>query len=120
MGTGIASMLFYSLPYNAAWLYWISVVIFVLNICLFSLGVLIMAVRFTLYPEIFRVMVTHPAQSMFIGTFPMGFCTIITMFVHVCVPAWGSWAKSLALAMWIIDVIVAVASALFLPFMMYV
>ena len=120
MGTGIASILLFSLPYNATWLYWISVAIFALNVLLFATGFLIMAVRFSLYPEIFMAMISHPAQSMFIGTFPMGFCTIINMFVFVCVPFWGPWAKYFALAMWIVDVVVAVTSALFLPFIMYV
>jgi hypothetical protein len=34
-------------------------------------------------------MIRHPAQSLFIGTFPMGLATIINMIVFVCVPAWG-------------------------------
>lgn len=36
-------------------------------------------------------MIRHPAQSLFLGTFPMGLATIINMIVFVCVPAWGGW-----------------------------
>jgi tellurite resistance protein TehA-like permease len=89
MGTGIVSILLHNLPYNGIWLYWISIVIFCLNILLFVLFTLISIVRYTLYPEIWRVMIRHPAQSLFLGTFPMGLATIINMIIFVCVPAWG-------------------------------
>lgn len=87
MGTGIVSILLNTLPYNAPWLYWISVVIFALNVLLFAAGCVISLLRYTLYPEIFKAMILHPVQSMFLGTFPMGFATIINMFCFVCVPA---------------------------------
>jgi hypothetical protein len=65
-------------------------------------------------------MITHPTQSMFIGTLPMGFATIVNMLCFVCVPAWGDWARDFAWAMWIIDAAIAVVTALSLPFMLYV
>ncbi|KAJ5580235.1 malate permease [Penicillium hispanicum] len=118
MGTGIVSVLLHTLPYNGAWLYWISVVIFALNVLLFSMGCLISVLRYTLYPEIFRVMITHPVQSMFIGTFPMRLATIINMVVFVCVPAWGEWARYCAWGLWIFDAVVSVMTALSLPFIL--
>jgi tellurite resistance protein TehA-like permease len=95
MGTGIVSILLHNLPYNSRWLYWISVVIFCLNVALFVLFLFISIVRYTVYPEIWRVMIRHPAQSLFLGTFPMGLATIINMIVFVCVPAWGNQAVQL-------------------------
>jgi hypothetical protein len=89
MGNGIVSILLHNLPYNGDWLYWISVVIFCLNVALFILFTFISIVRYTVYPEIWFAMIRHPAQSLFIGTFPMGLATIINMIVFVCVPAWG-------------------------------
>jgi len=91
MGTGIVSILLHNLPYNGAWLYWLSVAIFALNVILFILFTIISAVRYVLWPEIWTAMVRHPAQSLFLGTFPMGLATIINMIVFVCVPAWGTW-----------------------------
>jgi tellurite resistance protein TehA-like permease len=120
MGTGIVSTLLYALPYNGTWLSWISVVIFALNVLLFIVVCVISTLRYTLYPEIFKVMITHPTQSMFIGTLPMGFATIVNMLCFVCVPAWGDWARGFTWAMWIIDAIIAVVTALSLPFMLYV
>jgi Voltage-dependent anion channel len=89
MGTGIVSILLHNLPYNGDWLYWISVVIFALNVALFILFTFISVVRYAVYPEIWLAMIRHPAQSLFIGTFPMGLATIINMIVFACVPAWG-------------------------------
>ncbi|KAL3445994.1 voltage-dependent anion channel [Aspergillus insuetus] len=118
MGTGIVSTLLYALPYNGTWLYWISVVIFALNVLLFIIVCVISTLRYTLYPEIFKVMITHPTQSMFIGTLPMGFATIVNMLCFVCVLAWGDWARDFTWAMWIIDAVIAVVTALSLPFML--
>ena len=89
MGTGIVSILLHNLPYNGAWLYWISVVIFALNVALFIFFLFVSLLRYVLYPEIWVVMIQHPTQSLFLGTFPMGLATIINMVVFVCVPAWG-------------------------------
>ncbi|KAJ6018199.1 hypothetical protein N7451_001578 [Penicillium sp. IBT 35674x] len=118
MGTGIVSILLHNLPYNAVWVYWISVVIFALNVLLFTLGCIISILRYALYPDIFMVMITHPVQSMFIGTFPMGLATIINMIVLVCVPAWGEWTKYVAWGLWIFDAVVSVMTALSLPFIL--
>jgi hypothetical protein len=89
MGTGIVSILLHNLPYNGRWLYWISVIIFCLNVALFITFLCISILRYTLYPAIWKAMIRHPVQSLFLGTFPMGFATIVNMVVFVCVPAWG-------------------------------
>lgn len=91
MGTGIVSILLHNLPYNGAWLKYISVIIFVFNIFLFCTFLAISLARYILYPQIWTAMIRHPAQSLFLGTFPMGLATIINMIVFVCVPAWGGW-----------------------------
>ena len=92
MGTGIVSNLLHNLPYNATWLYWLSVFIFALNVLLFSIFSLLSILRYTLYPKIWFIMIRHPVQSLFLGTFPIGLATIINMTVFVCVPVWGTWA----------------------------
>jgi len=119
MGTGITSILLNTLPYNGKWLYWISVVVFALNVLLFATFLLMTILRYTLYPRIFAVMIRHPVQSMFIGTLPMGFATIINMFVFVCVPAWGEWTRNFAWILWILDAVVSVVTAFTLPALLY-
>lgn len=118
MGTGIVSILLHGLPYNGRWLYWISVGIFGFNILLFGIALFITILRYTLFPEIWTVMINEPFQSMFLGTFPMGFSTIVTMMILVCSPAWGEWVTILAWAFWIADSVVAVLCALVLPFLL--
>lgn len=67
MGTGIVSILLHNLPYNGNWLYWISVVIFCLNVLLFALFTTISAIRYTYYRGLFTAMLRHPVQSLFLG-----------------------------------------------------
>lgn len=118
MGTGIVSILLHNLPYNGRWLQYLSYVVFCLNVFLFVLFTLLSLLRYTLYPSIWMAMVRHPNQSLFVGCCPMGLATIINMIVFVCVPAWGGSTWKLAWALWWIDVVAAVASCCYLPFVM--
>lgn len=99
MGTGITSILLHNLPYNNVYLQRIAVCIFVLNIgagfplfplevfftspavfraALFVIFLGISITRYILYPQVWNLMIRNPAQSLFIGTFPMGFATLIS------------------------------------------
>lgn len=73
MGTGVVSILLHNLPYNAHWVWYISAVVFCLNIFLFITFSLITITRYVLYPEIWNVMIKHPSQSLFLGCIPMAF-----------------------------------------------
>ncbi|GAB7365731.1 hypothetical protein MBLNU230_g7068t1 [Neophaeotheca triangularis] len=118
MGTGITSILLHNLPYNGSWLQYISYILFALNVLLFVVFLIISILRYTLYPSIWLLMVRHPAQSLFLGTFPMGLATIINMIVFVCVPSWqGEWWK-VAWALWWIDSAIAVLCCFYLPFVL--
>ena len=72
MGTGIVSILLHNLPYNTEWIRWISVGFFALNVLLMVSFTTISVARYVLYPQIWGVMIRHPTQSLFLGTFPMG------------------------------------------------
>ena len=116
MGTGIVSILLNRLPYNATWLYYISVAVFVLNIALFLLFLGITVLRYAMFRGLWSVMIQHPVQSLFLGTFPMGLATIINMIVFVCVPAWGQRFAMLAWGLWWVDVVLAISTNFYLPF----
>ncbi len=116
MGTGIVSILLHNMPYNAHWLYWLSVAVFCLNILLFALFFFVSILRYTMFKGLFMFMIRHPVQSLFTGTFPMGLATIVNMTVFVCVPAWGQWATTLAWTLWWIDAAISIATCLYLPF----
>lgn len=120
MGTGISSILLYNLPYNGRWLQYLSYVLFALNVLLFVVFLAISILRYTLWPKIWGAMIRHPAQSLFIGCFPMGFGTIVNMIAFVCVPSWGGDWWKVAWAFWWIDAVLAASTCLVMPFIMYV
>ena len=109
MGTGIVSTILITIPWKAEWLYYLSIIFFVLNVCLFSAAFVISLLRYLVFPEIWAVMIDDPNNSLFLGTIPMGFATIVEMWIFVCVPAWGEWAAYFGWALWMLDSIVAVA-----------
>jgi tellurite resistance protein TehA-like permease len=123
MGTGIVSVLFHTLsttyPGHHSLLHVLSIAFFALNVLLFFAILLFSILRYVLYPATWSLMLQHPVQSLFLGTLPMGFATIVNMFTLVCVPKWGGRTAQVAWAMWWIDPIISVACCLGLPFQMY-
>lgn len=109
MGTGIVSNLFVVIPWQADWLHYFAIIFFVLNVALFFSFLAISIARYTIWPQIWNVMIDDPVNSLFLGTIPMGFATIVEMIVFVCVPAWGEWTVWFAFGLWVLDSIVAVA-----------
>ncbi|EXJ62188.1 hypothetical protein A1O7_02621 [Cladophialophora yegresii CBS 114405] len=116
MGTSIVSSLLFNLPYNGTWLYWISIVIFCLNVTLFTIFWAISRLEIHLLSRIVSIHDRPPVQSLFTGPFPMDLATIVNMVVFVCVPAWGPWATTLAWTLWWIDAVLAAMACFFLPF----
>lgn len=74
MGTGIASILLHNLPYNATWLYWVSVAIFSLNVAIFLLFLALSLMRYIIFPGLWTAMIGHPVQSLFLGAYICGLC----------------------------------------------
>lgn len=70
MGTGIVSILLHNFPYPGRWLYWLSVIVFCLNIFLFIIFTAISTIRYTVYRGIFYAMLRNPVQSLFLGMSP--------------------------------------------------
>ena len=118
MGTGVVSLLLIAIPFQTDWLYWLSVVFFVLNLILFTLASVISMLRYTLYPEIWSVMIHDPNNSLFLATAPMGFATLIGSFISLCCPYWGNWATTLAWILWMIDSIASFAVSVSLSFIL--
>lgn len=118
MGTGVVSLLFGSIPFQTDWLYWLAVAFFVLNIVIFTTAAITSFLRYTLYPEIWIVMIRDPTNSLFLGTSCMGFATLIDALVHLCCPHWGPWATYLAWGLWIFVSILSLAVTLSLSFLL--
>jgi uncharacterized membrane protein YcjF (UPF0283 family) len=79
MGTGIVSILLFDLPYNGRWIYWISVVVYCLNIALFVIFTAISVLRYTIHKGLFVAMLRHPVQSLFIGKSPCAARILLSM-----------------------------------------
>jgi tellurite resistance protein TehA-like permease len=109
MGTGIVSLLLISIPFKADWLYWLAVVFFGLDTLLFACALSISVFRYAVYPEIWTVMIADSVNSLFLGTIPMGFATLISAWCSLCIPYWGPWAVTFAWVCWMIDAVVAVS-----------
>jgi hypothetical protein len=63
-------------------------------------------------------MIQDPNNSLFLATIPMGFATLIEMWILVCVPLWGKWSITIAWALWIVDVAAAALITLSLSFIL--
>lgn len=109
MGTGIVSLLLAAIPFQAPWVYWLAVLFFGLNTLLFSCAFAISVFRYAVYPEIWSVMIADSVNSLFLGTIPMGFATLVSAWCSLCIPYWGHWAVTFAWVCWMIDAVVAVA-----------
>ena len=118
MGTGICSLLLITIPFKADWLYWLSVAFFILNSILFTSAFIVSLLRYTIYPEIWSVMIHDPTMSLFLGTFPMGFATLVESWIFLCCPYWGYWSVWVAWLAWMVDSVVAVAVTVSLPFLL--
>ena len=77
MGTGVVSILLHELPFQFRGLGIIANIIFALNVVLFVLFLLATLARYLCFRNMLRLMLLHPAQSLFTGTFPMGLGTIV-------------------------------------------
>lgn len=53
----------------------------ILNTIIFSVFLFMTIARYVKFPQIWSIMIHHPVQSMFVGTFPMGFATIVNGLV---------------------------------------
>ncbi|KAI0015890.1 sulfite efflux pump SSU1 [Xylariomycetidae sp. FL0641] len=124
MGTGIVAILLFTFHQTYASassaLYQLSVIFYVANVALFSCIFLMTVLRYLLYPKLFFMMVSDPGQAMYLGTFPMGFATIITMTVNVMVPKYGGAWPSVVFAFWWVDVVVSLATALVIPWLLQI
>jgi hypothetical protein len=125
MGTGIVSILLFTFSeiyedsFNALRI--LSYVFFFMNLGIFGVIFLLTVLRYLMYPKLFIFLISDPGQSMYLGTFPMGFATIVTIIVNVAVKRLGgpTWPV-VAWGLWWFDAIISVGVALGVPLGLYV
>lgn len=119
MGTGITSILLHQLPYQFNGLGIISNLVFGLNVLLFLLFLVISIARYIIWPQLFWIMLFHPTQSLFLGTFAMGMATIITMCAISAAPAWGPGFVTFTWTLWWINAVLSLCICIGLPFIQF-
>ncbi|KAI9572052.1 voltage-dependent anion channel, partial [Boletus coccyginus] len=132
MGTGVTSSLIYNFPYGhgSPVIRIFTLIIFFLNFVLFIVISAATVARYAFFPDVWSKMLRHPAQSLFVGTAPMGFCTLINIAVNMNQETgfggqgflhflWGCWwidcivsfFFSTMAAVWLIPVITLVVAS---------
>lgn len=101
-GTGIVNTLLFDLPWEAAHPAFraIGAAFLIFDIVLFLAFTLISITRYALYPRIFLVMLRHETHSLFLGTIPMGFVTIISGIARTGTEYGIEKALDASLVMW--------------------
>ncbi|KAG9316478.1 voltage-dependent anion channel-domain-containing protein [Chiua virens] len=112
-GTGSISILFHTFPYgtNSPVMRALSLVLFFLNLALFVLFTALSAARYTLFPGIWDRMLRHPVQSLYLGTFPMGATTLLTVSITVIHATYNFGGQSFIYviwALWWLDVAISI------------
>ncbi len=116
MGTGILAL---ALPMAHPGLARLGEALWLFNIDLFVLFSLLYAARWLLFFDEARRVFGHSTVSMFFGTIPMGLATIINGFLLFGVARWGQGLVPFVEALWWLDVAMALACGVSIPFMMF-
>ena len=119
MGTGITSILLRNEPYQFRGIDILSDIVFGLNVFLFVTFFLVGLARYLLWPRMFTLMLLHSSQSLFVGTFSIGFATIVNMIALACAGPWGHHFVTLGWVLWWIDASLSVIVCIGLLFLMF-
>jgi C4-dicarboxylate transporter/malic acid transport protein len=119
MGTGILALALNQIPLAVPGIRVVAEGLWVLNIFLFLLISALYAARWILFFNQARRIFGHSVMSMFLGAIPMGLATIINGLLAFGVRRWGDAAVSVAHSLWWLDMALAVACGVLIPFLMF-
>ncbi|WP_455827556.1 TDT family transporter [Pseudomonas graminis] len=119
MGTGVLALALAQLPFNLPGVHVIAEGLWLFTIALFILFTVLYAARWVMFFHEARRIFGHSTVSMFFGTIPMGLATILNGLLLFGLPRWGSDVIPLAQALWWLDVAMALACGVLIPFMMF-
>ncbi|KZO92975.1 C4-dicarboxylate transporter/malic acid transport protein, partial [Calocera viscosa TUFC12733] len=101
MGTGVLPVVFHQLPYGLSQhLFWPCIALLGLNTLLLLCFSAATILRYILFPGIFKLMLLHPQQSLFLGAIPMGFATAINAATSLLVETKGWGGEALLDFLW--------------------
>jgi len=119
MGTGILALALAQFPLAIPGLRSIAEGLWMFNILLFCTFSALYMARWIMFFDEAKQIFGHSTVSMFFGTIPMGLATIINGLLVFGAPRWGSAVIPLAEALWWIDVVMALACGVLIPYMMF-
>ena len=101
-GTGAVSTIISLFPYgaNTSTSRALSTTVFFLNFSLFIIFVSVSISRYTRHPDIWRIMIRHPVQSLYVSTFPMGAATLIGVGTTVLYDEYGFGGRGFLFTLW--------------------
>lgn len=119
MGTGILALALNQAPFVTPALSVFAEALWIANIGLFLLFSLLYAARWIFFPEQASRIFSHSVMSMFFGAIPMGLATIINGILAFGQTHWGSKALTIAETLWWLDMAMAIACGVLIPFLMF-
>lgn len=113
MGTGSIAVICHNFPYNtqSPFATYLALAFFFLDLALFVLFTAISVARYTLYPKIWHRMIHHPVQCLYLGTFPMGAATLLTVAISAFRETFdlGRPLVYTVWALWWVDVVISLS-----------
>ncbi|KAI1135867.1 voltage-dependent anion channel-domain-containing protein [Hypoxylon sp. FL0543] len=114
MATGGVANVLHSIwtPYRADWLWYIGLVFFLFNICLFIMNCVLITMRFVMVPGSFMHSFLDQMESLFIPAVVVSTATIMINTCEYGIPMTGPWLqRTMECLFWIYTIVSVVASA---------
>lgn len=119
MGTGVLALALAAFPWRFPGLHILAEGLWLLDVLLFGLFTALYAASWLLFFDEAREIFAHATVSMSIGTIPMGLATLINGLLLFGLPRWGAAVLPLALGLWWLDVAMALACGVLIPYLMF-
>lgn len=119
MGTGVLALALAAFPLQFPGLHILAEGLWLLAVLLFGLFTGLYAARWLLFFDEAREIFAHATVSMSIGTIPMGLATLINGLLLFGLPRWGAAVLPLAFGLWWLDVAIALACGVLVPYLMF-
>ncbi|KAI0133302.1 voltage-dependent anion channel-domain-containing protein [Hypoxylon sp. NC0597] len=114
MATGGVANVLHSIwtPYRADWLWYIGLIFFLFNICLFVTNCILITMRFIMVPGSFMHSFLDQMESLFIPAVVVSTATILINTCEYGIPMTGPWLqRTMECLFWVYTIVSVVASA---------
>ncbi|AUW93259.1 MAG: C4-dicarboxylate ABC transporter [Sulfobacillus thermosulfidooxidans] len=120
MGTGITALGAYLYPGGPLWLKEAGTGLWLVNVVIVGILLVMMVLKWIVNWKGSIALLHDPIQSMFLGAVPMALTTVINGFIDMGSRLIGHTAIAIGFSLWVINVMMALASGIVVPFMMFI